>query len=96
MDVRSRNHLLTNRQALQRDIKTAYIMDHLISDEVLTPQEEERVRQQVELPLAALYLPGSSLCPGVWLRRGHSWLLLGFGRSLRVGLARRFVAVLEG
>ncbi|XP_054242769.1 apoptotic protease-activating factor 1 isoform X4 [Indicator indicator] len=46
MDVKSRNYLLMNRQALQRDIKTAYIMDRMISDEVLTLQEEERVKQQ--------------------------------------------------
>uniref|UniRef100_A0A8U7NSN0 Apoptotic peptidase activating factor 1 n=1 Tax=Corvus moneduloides TaxID=1196302 RepID=A0A8U7NSN0_CORMO len=46
MDVRSRNYLLMNRQALENDIKTSYIMDHMISDEVLTLQEEERVRQQ--------------------------------------------------
>ncbi|XP_077034841.1 apoptotic protease-activating factor 1 isoform X3 [Agelaius phoeniceus] len=46
MDVKSRNYLLMNRQALENDIKTSYIMDHMISDEVLTLQEEERVKQQ--------------------------------------------------
>ncbi|XP_027754852.1 apoptotic protease-activating factor 1 isoform X5 [Empidonax traillii] len=46
MDVKSRNYLLMNRQALEKDIKTSYIMDHMISDEVLTLQEEERVKQQ--------------------------------------------------
>ncbi|XP_071620364.1 apoptotic protease-activating factor 1 isoform X2 [Heliangelus exortis] len=46
MDVKSRNYLLMNRQALERDIKTSYIMDRMISDEVLTLQEEERVKQQ--------------------------------------------------
>ncbi|NXW18482.1 APAF factor, partial [Circaetus pectoralis] len=46
MDVKSRNYLLTNRQALEKDIKTSYIMDRMISDEVLTLQEEERVKQQ--------------------------------------------------
>ncbi|OWK63053.1 Apoptotic protease-activating factor 1 [Lonchura striata] len=35
-----------NRQALENDIKTSYIMDRMISDEVLTLQEEERVKQQ--------------------------------------------------
>ncbi|XP_026724062.1 apoptotic protease-activating factor 1 isoform X3 [Athene cunicularia] len=46
MDVKSRNYLLMNRQALEKDIKTSYIMDRMISDEVLTLQEEERVKQQ--------------------------------------------------
>ncbi|XP_064558193.1 apoptotic protease-activating factor 1 isoform X1 [Zonotrichia leucophrys gambelii] len=46
MDVKSRNYLLMNRQALENDIKTSYIMDRMISDEVLTLQEEERVKQQ--------------------------------------------------
>uniref|UniRef100_A0A8B9TZ88 Apoptotic protease-activating factor 1 n=1 Tax=Anas zonorhyncha TaxID=75864 RepID=A0A8B9TZ88_9AVES len=46
MDVKSRNYLLMNRQALERDIKTCYIMDHMISDEVLTTEEEEKVKQQ--------------------------------------------------
>ncbi|XP_027535745.1 apoptotic protease-activating factor 1 isoform X2 [Neopelma chrysocephalum] len=46
MDVKSRNYLLKNRQALEKDIKTSYIMDRMISDEVLTLQEEERVKQQ--------------------------------------------------
>uniref|UniRef100_A0A8B9IX10 Apoptotic protease-activating factor 1 n=1 Tax=Amazona collaria TaxID=241587 RepID=A0A8B9IX10_9PSIT len=46
MDVRSRNYLLMNRQALEKDIKTSYIMDRMISDEVLTLQEEERNTQK--------------------------------------------------
>uniref|UniRef100_A0A8C3JEN6 Apoptotic protease-activating factor 1 n=1 Tax=Calidris pygmaea TaxID=425635 RepID=A0A8C3JEN6_9CHAR len=46
MDVKSRNYLLMNRQALEKDIKTSYIMDRMISDEVLTLQEEEKVKQQ--------------------------------------------------
>ncbi|KAF4791544.1 apoptotic protease-activating factor 1 isoform X1 [Turdus rufiventris] len=46
MDVKSRNYLIMNRQALENDIKTSYIMDRMISDEVLTLQEEETVRQQ--------------------------------------------------
>lgn len=57
MDVRSRNYLLMNRQALENDIKTSYIMDRMISDEVLTLQEEERVKQQVEFSLTAISLP---------------------------------------
>uniref|UniRef100_A0A8C8VR31 Apoptotic protease-activating factor 1 n=1 Tax=Pelusios castaneus TaxID=367368 RepID=A0A8C8VR31_9SAUR len=46
MDVKSRNHLLLTREALERDIKTSYIMDHMISDGVLTLQEEEKVKAQ--------------------------------------------------
>lgn len=57
MDVKSRNYLLMNRQALENDIKTSYIMDRMISDEVLTLQEEERVKQQVESSLTAISLP---------------------------------------
>jgi len=40
--------LITNRQALEKDIKTSYIMDHMVADQVLTLQEEEKVKQQVE------------------------------------------------
>lgn len=57
MDVKSRNYLIMNRQALENDIKTSYIMDRMISDEVLTLQEEETVRQQVKLSLTAISLP---------------------------------------
>ncbi|NWX99740.1 APAF factor, partial [Nothoprocta ornata] len=46
MDVKSRNYLLLNREALEKDIKTSYIMDHMITDQVLTLQEEEKVKQQ--------------------------------------------------
>lgn len=40
-----------NRQALERDIKTSYIMDHMVADQVLTIEEEEKVKQQVESSL---------------------------------------------
>ncbi|KAM5171175.1 apoptotic protease-activating factor 1 [Mantella aurantiaca] len=46
MDERARSLLLQNRAALAKDIRTAYIMDHMISDEVITPQEEEKVKSQ--------------------------------------------------
>lgn len=62
MDVKSRNYLLRNRQALEKDIKTSYIMDRMISDEVLTLQDEEKVKQQVELSLAVFYLPSLFTC----------------------------------
>ncbi|XP_040200273.1 apoptotic protease-activating factor 1 [Rana temporaria] len=47
MDERARSLLLQNRAALAKDIRTAYIMDHMIGDEVITPQEEEKVKSQV-------------------------------------------------
>uniref|UniRef100_A0A8D2LBJ4 Apoptotic protease-activating factor 1 n=1 Tax=Varanus komodoensis TaxID=61221 RepID=A0A8D2LBJ4_VARKO len=46
MDVKARNHLLWNCEALERDIKTSYIMDHMVGDEALTLSEEEQVRAQ--------------------------------------------------
>ncbi|XP_063111486.1 apoptotic protease-activating factor 1 isoform X2 [Cavia porcellus] len=46
MDAKARNCLLQHREALEKDIKTSYIMDHMISDGVLTISEEERVKNQ--------------------------------------------------
>ncbi|XP_066489510.1 apoptotic protease-activating factor 1 isoform X2 [Tiliqua scincoides] len=46
MDSRARSCLLQNREALEKDIKTSYIMDHMIADEVLTLQEEDKVKTQ--------------------------------------------------
>nr|XP_045007990.1 apoptotic protease-activating factor 1 isoform X2 [Jaculus jaculus] len=46
MDAKARNCLLQHREALERDIKTSYIMDHMISDGVLTTLEEEEVKNQ--------------------------------------------------
>ncbi|KAM5288986.1 apoptotic protease-activating factor 1 isoform 4-T4 [Ctenodactylus gundi] len=46
MDAKARNCLLQHREALEKDIKTSYIMDHMISDGVLTISEEEKVRNQ--------------------------------------------------
>ncbi|XP_053113820.1 apoptotic protease-activating factor 1 isoform X3 [Hemicordylus capensis] len=46
MDMKARSYLLQNREALERDIKTSYIMDHMIADEILTLQEEEKVKAQ--------------------------------------------------
>ncbi|XP_004700807.1 apoptotic protease-activating factor 1 [Echinops telfairi] len=44
MDAKARNCLLQHKEALERDIKTSYIMDHMISDGVLTISEEEKVK----------------------------------------------------
>nr|KAF6372888.1 apoptotic peptidase activating factor 1 [Pipistrellus kuhlii] len=46
MDAKARNCLLQHREALEKDIKTSYIMDHMISDGVLTLSEEEKVKNE--------------------------------------------------
>ncbi|XP_069764495.1 apoptotic protease-activating factor 1 isoform X2 [Narcine bancroftii] len=46
MEERSRSCLLRNRSALEQDIKTSYIMDHLISEEVLNLEDEQKVKVQ--------------------------------------------------
>ncbi|XP_055483896.1 apoptotic protease-activating factor 1 isoform X3 [Psammomys obesus] len=46
MDAKARNCLLQHREALEKDIKTSYIMDHMISNGVLTVGEEEKVKIQ--------------------------------------------------
>ncbi|XP_036154143.1 apoptotic protease-activating factor 1 isoform X4 [Myotis myotis] len=46
MDAKARNCLLQHREALEKDIKTPYIMDHMVSDGVLTPSEEEKVKNE--------------------------------------------------
>lgn len=47
MEERARSCLLRSRPNLEADIKAAYLMDHMISDGVLTNDEEERVLQKV-------------------------------------------------
>lgn len=46
MEERTRSCLLRNRSALEQDIKTSYIMDHLISEEVLNLEDEQNVKVQ--------------------------------------------------
>uniref|UniRef100_A0A2K6UIM6 Apoptotic peptidase activating factor 1 n=1 Tax=Saimiri boliviensis boliviensis TaxID=39432 RepID=A0A2K6UIM6_SAIBB len=46
MDAKARNCLLQHREVLEKDIKTSYIMDHMISDGFLTISEEEKVRNE--------------------------------------------------
>ncbi|XP_051889659.1 apoptotic protease-activating factor 1 isoform X2 [Pristis pectinata] len=46
MEERTRSCLLRNRSALEQDIKTSYIMDHLISEEVLNLEDEQKVKVQ--------------------------------------------------
>ncbi|XP_078535284.1 apoptotic protease-activating factor 1-like [Lissotriton helveticus] len=57
MEERAKSFLLQHRGALQRDLKTPYIMDHLVTDEVLSLEEEEQVRAQpTQTARAALLL----------------------------------------
>uniref|UniRef100_A0A2K6FTQ1 Apoptotic peptidase activating factor 1 n=1 Tax=Propithecus coquereli TaxID=379532 RepID=A0A2K6FTQ1_PROCO len=46
MDAKSRNCLLQHKEALEKDIKTPYIMDHMVGDGILTTLEEEEVRNE--------------------------------------------------
>ncbi|XP_064446824.1 apoptotic protease-activating factor 1 isoform X2 [Mirounga angustirostris] len=46
MDAKARNCLLQHREALEKDIKTSYIMDCMINDGVLTVLEEEKVKNE--------------------------------------------------
>nr|XP_035941932.1 apoptotic protease-activating factor 1 isoform X2 [Halichoerus grypus] len=46
MDAKARNCLLQHREALEKDIKTSYIMDRMINDGVLTVLEEEKVKNE--------------------------------------------------
>uniref|UniRef100_A0A8C9KFF5 Apoptotic peptidase activating factor 1 n=1 Tax=Panthera tigris altaica TaxID=74533 RepID=A0A8C9KFF5_PANTA len=46
MDAKARNCLLQHREALEKDIKTSYIMDCMINDGVLTVSEEEKVKNE--------------------------------------------------
>nr|XP_056711153.1 apoptotic protease-activating factor 1 [Euleptes europaea] len=46
MDLDARSYLRQNFKSLERDIKTSYIMDHMIADEALTLQDEEKVKAQ--------------------------------------------------
>ncbi|KAM4037968.1 apoptotic protease-activating factor 1 [Anomaloglossus baeobatrachus] len=46
MDERAKSLLLQNRAVLAKDIRSSYIMDHMISDEVITAQEEETVKNK--------------------------------------------------
>lgn len=45
----ARSSLLRFRDKLEQDIKPAYLMDHMISDGVLSVDEEDRIRSLVSL-----------------------------------------------
>lgn len=59
MDAKARNCLLQHREALEKDIKTSYIMDRMINDGVLTISEEEKVKNEVK--------PSEGLCYEVFV-----------------------------
>lgn len=47
MEERARSCLLRSKATLEQDIKASYLMDHMISDGVLTGDEEERILRKV-------------------------------------------------
>ncbi|KAI5614926.1 apoptotic protease-activating factor 1 isoform X1 [Silurus asotus] len=46
MEERARSCLLRSRMTLEEDIKASYLIDHMISDGVLTGDEEDRIRSK--------------------------------------------------
>lgn len=49
LEERARSCLLRFRQKLEQDIKPSYLMDHMISDGVLSIDEEKRISALVSL-----------------------------------------------
>lgn len=49
LEERARSCLLRFRHKLEQDIKPSYLMDHMVSDGVLTVDEEEKIRTQVSM-----------------------------------------------
>lgn len=47
MEERARSCLLRSKATLEQDIKASYLMDHMVSDGVLTNDEEVTVRNKV-------------------------------------------------
>lgn len=47
MEERARSCLLLSKATLEQDIKASYLMDHMVSDGVLTNDEESRVLSKV-------------------------------------------------
>ncbi|KAL0963001.1 hypothetical protein UPYG_G00348220 [Umbra pygmaea] len=46
MEERARSCLIQSRSTLEQDIKASYLMDHMITDGVLTGDEEERIKNK--------------------------------------------------
>jgi len=47
MDEDALSCLLRSRRELEQDIKASYLIDHMVSDGVLSGDEEERIRSKV-------------------------------------------------
>ncbi|XP_062338811.1 apoptotic protease-activating factor 1 isoform X1 [Osmerus eperlanus] len=56
MDEGARSCLLRSRYTLEQDIKATYLMDHMISDGVLTGDEEDIIRSKPTRKEQAVYL----------------------------------------
>ncbi|XP_046873677.1 apoptotic protease-activating factor 1 isoform X1 [Hypomesus transpacificus] len=56
MDESARSCLLRSRSTLEQDIKATYLMDHMISDGVLTGDEEDIIRSKPTRKEQAVYL----------------------------------------
>uniref|UniRef100_A0AAY4D2H3 CARD domain-containing protein n=1 Tax=Denticeps clupeoides TaxID=299321 RepID=A0AAY4D2H3_9TELE len=56
MEERARSCLLRSRSTLVKDIKASYLMDHMISDGVLSPDEEESNRKEQAAALLEVLL----------------------------------------
>uniref|UniRef100_A0A674D402 Apoptotic protease-activating factor 1 n=1 Tax=Salmo trutta TaxID=8032 RepID=A0A674D402_SALTR len=54
MEEGARSCLLQSRSSLEQDIRASYLMDHMISDGVLTGDEEDRIRKQAAALLELL------------------------------------------
>lgn len=47
MEERARSCLLRSKDNLEQEIKVSYLMDHMVSDGILTNDEEARVLNKV-------------------------------------------------
>uniref|UniRef100_A0A8C7T2X2 Apoptotic protease-activating factor 1 n=1 Tax=Oncorhynchus mykiss TaxID=8022 RepID=A0A8C7T2X2_ONCMY len=56
MEEGARSCLLQSRSSLEQDIRASYLMDHMISDGVLTGDEEDRIRSKQAAALLELLL----------------------------------------
>uniref|UniRef100_A0A671L1M9 Apoptotic protease-activating factor 1 n=1 Tax=Sinocyclocheilus anshuiensis TaxID=1608454 RepID=A0A671L1M9_9TELE len=54
MEERARSCLLRSKATLEQDIKASYLMDHMVSDGILTNDEESRVLEQAAALLEVL------------------------------------------
>lgn len=62
LEERARSCLLRFRQKLEQDIKPSYLMDHMISDGVLSVDEEKRISALVSLFLNEMITVFVSFC----------------------------------